>query len=52
MKLLNGLASNKYITINDEEKVKKFISNFDKWETYPDGSNRIELLPNFKTKKK
>jgi hypothetical protein len=44
MKLLNGLSSNKYITINDEEKVKKFISNFDKYE------NRIELLPDYNIK--
>jgi len=43
MKLLNGLASNNYIIINDEEKVKKFISNFDKYE------NRIELLPDYNT---
>ena len=46
MKLINGLASNKWITINNEKKVKKFISNFDKYE------NRIELLPDYNTKKK
>jgi hypothetical protein len=43
MELLNGLSSNKYITINDEKRVKKFISNFDKYE------NRIELLPDYNT---
>tara|TARA_R100000789_G_scaffold84728_1_gene80428 strand:+ start:99 stop:383 length:285 start_codon:yes stop_codon:yes gene_type:complete len=43
MKLLNGLSSNKYITINDEKRTKKFISNFDKYE------NKIELLPDYNT---
>lgn len=46
MKLIKGLASNKWITINDEEKVKKFISKFDKYE------DRMEILPDYNTKKR
>tara|TARA_R110000751_G_scaffold52103_2_gene113789 strand:- start:25 stop:207 length:183 start_codon:yes stop_codon:yes gene_type:complete len=46
MRLINGLASNKWITINDKEKVKKFISNFDKYE------DRMKILPDYNTKKK
>ena len=46
MKLMKGLASNEWITINDEEKVKKFISKFDKYE------DRMEILPDYNTKKR
>jgi|APSaa5957512535_1039671.scaffolds.fasta_scaffold31768_3 hypothetical protein len=46
MKLMKGLASNEWITINDEEKVKKFISKFDEYE------DRMEILPDYNTKKR
>jgi len=46
MRLMKGLASNEWITINDEEKVKKFISKFDKYE------DRMEILPDYNTKKR
>jgi hypothetical protein len=46
MRLMKGLASNKWITINDEEKVKKFISKFDKYE------DKMEILPDYNTKKR
>jgi len=45
MKLMKGLASNKWITINDEDKVKKFISKFDKYE------DKMQILPNYNTTK-
>jgi len=48
MKLLNGLASNKWITINDEEKVKKFISNFDRYEN----KRGYEIVPDYNTEKR
>ena len=56
MRLINALASNRWITINDEEKVKKFISKFDKYEhasTYwGKDIDEVQLLPDYNTKKK